>query len=693
MGRPAFARIGESRHRRLIAWCCVALLLALAACGGGAGDSALTPLPSDTATAAQASEPLPVLTLSEPRNENFTSRLELAWTSAEFTGTVLVREEDNFFSVIRSWTLQHNGPSVIFERDRQPPEVGVVRFELRYAGGYVLLTALDGGTPAAIGGVIDVYPSNVTPVTPDVRCGIDPDPCYNGYGFLVSSDWPVRAGDSLNLLIPRDDPAGLTYSLLLKPNEREEFRSLAQGLTGQAAIVERGVPWKFDFPTARVKVRGCNVAGRCAESAEQPLQRALVRGVRRFQLQGIAYNTQVTMDAAGDFLVVKNDFVFQALLGYTRTLVANGRWFPYSTLDSPFLGGPLTFALSGDSSTLAVESSGCTVDTVMCNSGFVTVYRRESNSWIEQVRIEGVRAPRLSHNGNRLATIGIRATRGDSVLVFTRDGEVWRQLAFPALDYAPLDIHFSGDGFTLAVARRGTTQDPSGPRAVVIYDCATPGGWRQTALLNSSKRLDQVGSDNDDGFGFGNAGSHGVAVNGDGNVVAVGASLDNSDASDTLGDPANRGALRSGAVYVFQRQGDGTWHKQAFIKARGAAADDRFGHRLALSGNGRVVVGVARGLAADASGVNRNHAESPQPPPPGQSPLLTGGAAYVFENNDGEGQWNERATVVPPTMAAVGFDQYFRLALSADGSTLALSTGEVDQADAPLGVLRSLFIY
>jgi hypothetical protein len=689
----SYARAGVSLHRLLFASSVV--VMGLVGCGGSS-DSANAP--QDHATiVAQGSEPLPVLTLAEPRNENFTNRLQVAWTSASFTGTVLVREEDSAFGEVRFWTLPHNGPAVVFEKNRALPDVGVIRFELRYADGYVVLTALDGGAATDPGALIDVYPSGVTPVTPDVRCGIDPPPCYNGFGTIAVSDWPKRAGESLSLLIPRNDPAGLTYSLLLKPNEREAFRTLAQGLTGQSATVDRGAPWSLDFLTARVKVRGCTGAGQCTESTEQPLQRALVNGVRRFEPFGVAFNSQISMDAAGDFLVVKDDPLWgsQALLGYTRTVVIEGRWFEYAQLLFP--ENPLGFALSGDGLTLAVESSVCMDDTSMCNRGSVVVFRRESNSWVEQARLEGVRAPRLNHDGSRLATIGIKARNGDSVLVLTRSGDVWRRLTFPVLDYAPLDIALSGDGLTLAVARRGTTQDPLGPRAVVIYDCATPGGWRLTALLHSNKPLGAGGSDDDDGFGFGQAGSHGMSIDANGSFIAVGASLDNSDASDIAGDPSSRGALRSGAVYVFQRQGSGfgVWQQRAFIKARAAGADDRFGHRVALSANGRVLAGTARGLAADADGVNRNHAESPRPPAPGRSSNggLTGAAAYVFESSQGGSAWSQRATVLPPTTGPVGFDQHFRLALSADGSTLALQTGEVDQFDAPLAVRRSLFIY
>ena len=60
----------------------------------------------------------------------------------------------------------------------------------------------------------------------------------------------------------------------------------------------------------------------------------------------------------------------------------------------------------------------------------------------------------------------------------------------------------------------------------------------------------------------------------DGSTLAVGASLDSSDDSDTVGDPANQSAPNSGAIYLFQRRPDNTYLKQAFIKPRRAAPLD-----------------------------------------------------------------------------------------------------------------------
>jgi hypothetical protein len=118
MGRPAFARIGESRHRRLIAWCCIAVVLVLfAACGGGS-ESAGTP-PAESASPSGSVQPgeLPSeLLLAEPRTEVGTSLIGLAWsTEGGFTGSIVAQvEQEPSFTPSAAFTLQSNGPAADF---------------------------------------------------------------------------------------------------------------------------------------------------------------------------------------------------------------------------------------------------------------------------------------------------------------------------------------------------------------------------------------------------------------------------------------------------------------------------------------------------------------------------------------------------------------------------------------------------
>lgn len=562
----------------------------------------------------------------------------------------------------------------------------MAHFEFRYADGFFVMTALeDNDITQSLPYGVDIYPTGVARVPPIAPpcTGDDTEVCYTGFGFINWMDWPDRSGGEVSLVIARADPAALDYSVRLKPSEREDSRAVATGIRGQSTLVERGPAWKLDFPTAQVKLRGCNAAGECIESVQQPLQSALVKGVIALKSAGSAPNAHVALSANGNLLVATSEFSFgpPGVLVYSRG--AEGRWFPQQGIRNEAPGFGRTFALSGDGFTLAVEASPCSVSTVVCDNSAVHVFISDGfGTWTPQTRLDGVRAPRLSRDGNRLVAIGIKAVRGDAVAAFVRRGAAWSELAFPALGYVPLDIELSADGFTLAVAHQGTTQNPCNCRAVVIYDCGNPPGWHQVAVLNSSKQTNLASAANDDGFGFGLPGSHGLALSADGLLIAVGASFDSSDATDTVGDPANRGALQSGAVHLFSRQSDGTWQRQAFVKARGAVAGDQFGHLVALSADGRVLFGGARGLAANAPDLNRNQiAQQPVP--------LSGAAAYVFEQAS-PGVWSARATVAPPTKGTVDFERYFALAASADGATSVLHTGELAN---PATVVRTTFVY
>lgn len=682
-------------RRCWIGWCgSLGLLAALAGCTGGSDNTA--------AEQAQSVGAMPTLTLSVPRPEQFTSRPALAWTSGDFTGSLFVRIELGLsFFPGPGWTLQHNGPAVVHELMAPFPTPDAplrpARFEFKYADGYFVMTALDdndiGRSFTAFG--VDVYPSGVTPVTPSIRCDSGISPCYNGHGFFAWQDWPKRAGHSVSLVVPREDPAELVYSVLLKPSEREEFRTVAERITGQSAVIERGAAWKLDFPTARVKVRGCSADNRCVESAEQPLQVALVDGVSAVPLRQQT-NAHVAVNADGAFFAVRNDFLGPPqsatnLFVYQRR--ENGLWSPGTTAASDVPGFGRTFALSGDGNTLAVEASLCAAGSTACETTTVIVFQLEFSQWIERARFEGAREPRLSHDGSRLAAIGLTNSRPDRLRAFVRGGQAWSEEAFPPTGYVPLDVELSGDGATLAAARQGTLANPCGCRVIAVYTFTAAGGWRQSAELRSH-RQGVAGSDDDDGFGSGGPGSDSLAISANGAVIAVGASFDDSDATDAVGNPANRGAPQSGAIHVFALE-NGAWQRRAFLKARTAAAQDFFGRYVALSGDGRLVAGGARGLAANAPGVNRNHAaDQPVVPLPDAQPL-EGAAAYVFEQQ-ASGAWTERASVVPRTSGRVRFNETFRLAMAADGSTLVLTADDRLPASDPFnpgGVALTTFVY
>ena len=100
--------------------------------------------------------------------------------------------------------------------------------------------------------------------------------------------------------------------------------------------------------------------------------------------------------------------------------------------------------------------------------------------------------------------------------------------------------------------------------------------------------------------------------------MAVGARLEDSDATGINGDQGNSNAPDSGAVYVFARSG-GAWTQKAYLKASNTNAGAQFGDAVALSGSSLAV--GAWFEASNATGVNGNQADNSAP---------RSGAVYVF---------------------------------------------------------------
>lgn len=218
-------------------------------------------------------------------------------------------------------------------------------------------------------------------------------------------------------------------------------------------------------------------------------------------------------------------------------------------------------------------------------------------------------------------------------------------------------VALSADGRLLAVGApledsdaTGIDGDQTNNNAVdsgAVYVFRFDGtGWAQEAYIKASN------TDADDQFG------DALALSGDGSTLAVGARWESSDATGIDGDQASNLADRSGAIYVFHR--DGTeWSQQAYVKASNSDASDVFGAYVALSGDGnRLVVGAPLEDSA-ATGVDGNLDDNT---------ALAAGAVYVFDF-DGN-NWSQAAYIKASNTDAG--DSFARVALSSDGDTLAV---------------------
>ena len=171
------------------------------------------------------------------------------------------------------------------------------------------------------------------------------------------------------------------------------------------------------------------------------------------------------------------------------------------------------------------------------------------------------------------------------------------------LTYDKLHV-FDAEGVTIPATFN--LQPATNTLQILVEDAAaayplTIDPWVETAILRASDARAN------DEFGWS------VSVSGD--RLVVGAPFEDGGA----GNPASS----SGAAYVFERDGAGTWSEIAILRASDAQADDYFGISVSISGD-RLVVG-----AYEEDGGTGD-------------PVQNSGAAYVFERN-GAGTWSETA--------------------------------------------------
>ena len=100
--------------------------------------------------------------------------------------------------------------------------------------------------------------------------------------------------------------------------------------------------------------------------------------------------------------------------------------------------------------------------------------------------------------------------------------------------------------------------------------------------------------------------------------------------------------------------------QRAYVKASNTGARDGFGHAVAMSADGSILVVGAPGEASAATGIGGDQADNS---------AADAGAVYVFVRSNGA--WRQSAYIKPSTIG-MGHKFGTTVALSADGSTLAV---------------------
>jgi hypothetical protein len=367
-------------------------------------------------------------------------------------------------------------------------------------------------------------------------------------------------------------------------------------------------------------------------------------------------------------------------------------------------------ALSADGSTLAVAALGEDSNAVGIggegsddsahDAGAVYVYRRsaETGGWTQDAYVKpfntnandyfGWRVA-LSADGDTLAVSAIWEDAGTTgvggnpldnsapdagaVYVFEFDPfEGWAQQAYikPSNtgegDNFGTSLALSLEGNTLAVGAPGedsqaigidgdqADESALGSGAVYVFQRDDMDAWTQQAYIKASN------TDLGDDFG------RDVALSGNGDRLAVGASWEDSSAIGIGGDESDDSVHDAGAVYVFARDGLASWTQEAYVKPSNTGIEDFFGTRLALSADGTTLVVGAHGEDSSAVGIDGDQADDS---------AEDAGAVYVFRH-DATG-WAQQAYIKASNTSA-GDSFGSDIALSTAGDILAIGAARED---------------
>lgn len=252
-----------------------------------------------------------------------------------------------------------------------------------------------------------------------------------------------------------------------------------------------------------------------------------------------------------------------------------------------------------------------------------------------------------------------------AVYVYVRSGNTCVQEAYLKASNAEENDRFGrtvaieGDTIVVGAPNEGSSAtgingnpaDNGRPYSGAAYVFVRSNGiWTQQAYLKA--------------FNTGEADIFGCSVGISGNRIVIGASQESSAATGVNGDEQNNDAYRSGAAYVFERNGT-LWTQTAYLKASNTNASDNFGEAVAVSGDTIVVSApreksTAAGIDGDQNDNSGNNV----------------GAAYLFRLQGG--QWVQTTYLKPHNPALI---ELFGVRMSLDQNTLIVS-GAYESSDA-----------
>ncbi|MBX7220185.1 MAG: hypothetical protein K1Y36_09590 [Blastocatellia bacterium] len=306
-------------------------------------------------------------------------------------------------------------------------------------------------------------------------------------------------------------------------------------------------------------------------------------------------------------------------------------------------GDTVVVGATGEDSN-ATGVNGNQANNSLSAAGAAYVFVRSGTTWSQQAYLKASNTDGQDNFGGRLAisgdtvvagangedsnATGVNGNQADNsaasagaAYVFVRNGTAWSQQAYLKASNPDVLDRFSGSlglsGDTLVVGAVGESSNATGANGNQADNSALNAGaayvfvrngtvWTQQAYLKASNT---EGSD-----------SFGISVAAAGDMVLVGATGENSNATGVNGNQADNSVSGAGAAYLFVRSGT-TWSQRAYLKASNTDASDSFGTQVALSGD-TMVIG-ATGESSNATGINGNQADNSA----GQS-----GAVYILRD-------------------------------------------------------------
>ena len=285
------------------------------------------------------------------------------------------------------------------------------------------------------------------------------------------------------------------------------------------------------------------------------------------------------------------------------------------------------------------------------------------------------------------ASKGINGNQNDTsmyasgaVYVFVRRGGAYVQQAYikpsnpqQGANFG-MNVTFNADATTMAVSAYlessssqgvNSVQDDKLPQAGAVYIFTRSGDtWSQQAYLKASNTGRPANPNDPNDWGDGDQFGFSIALSGDGNVLAVGALSEDSNASgiNNFAFEDDDTAPDAGAVYIFTRTGT-TWKQRDYLKSSNNSGNDRFGFSLSLSASGNTLAVSSYDEGGSGRGVNTI-----------PDNLRGGsGAAYVFERvNDA---WRQ-TTYLKGSQANRNDGMGVAVEISEDGNTIVVGVAD-----------------